>query len=59
MTVALNHYDYDAGFVGRTKDGRQFFLTTPFVPAEEVGSPTKRFWVPSFPAMMARAWRAS
>jgi hypothetical protein len=30
--VALDHDDYDAEYVGRTKDGRQFFLTTPFVP---------------------------
>jgi len=32
-TVALDHDDYAAEYVGRTKDGRQFFLTTPFVPA--------------------------
>lgn len=30
---AINHDDYHAEFVGRTKDGRQFFLTTPFEPA--------------------------
>src|SRR5437763_1376168 len=38
-TVALDHDDYAAAYVGRTADGRQFFLTTPFVPAvgEEPG----------------------
>lgn len=32
-SVALDHDEYSAEFVGRTKDDRQFFLTTPFVPA--------------------------
>lgn len=32
-TVSLAHDDHHARFVGRTADGRQFFLTTPFVPA--------------------------
>lgn len=32
-TVALSHDDYAARYVGRTSDGRQFFLTNPFVPA--------------------------
>jgi len=40
--VALDHDDYSAKYVGRTADGRQFFLTSPFVPAEEVGTPTGR-----------------
>lgn len=31
--VALDHDNYAAKHVGHTKDGRQFFLTTPFVPA--------------------------
>ena len=31
--IALNHDDYHAKYVGRTTDGRQFFLTAPFVPA--------------------------
>ncbi len=31
--VALDHDDYSARHVGRTADGRQFFLTRPFVPA--------------------------
>jgi hypothetical protein len=41
-TVTLNHDDYHAEDVGRLADGRQFFLTTPFVPAEEVGTATGR-----------------
>src|SRR5436305_14148681 len=32
-TVALAHNEYEGRFVGRTADGRQFFLTNPFVPA--------------------------
>jgi hypothetical protein len=32
--VALDHDDYAAKFVGRTADGRQFFLTTPFLPGQ-------------------------
>jgi hypothetical protein len=37
--IAINHDDYHAEHVGRTRDGRQFFLTTPFEPAlgEESG----------------------
>ncbi len=31
--ITLDHDDYSAEYVGRTRDGRQFFLTTPFVPA--------------------------
>ncbi len=30
--IAINHDDYHAEYVGRTKDGKQFFLTTPFEP---------------------------
>jgi hypothetical protein len=30
--IALQHDDYAAEYIGRTKDGRQFFITTPFVP---------------------------
>jgi hypothetical protein len=30
--IAINHDDYHAKHVGRTKDGRQFFLTGPFIP---------------------------
>jgi len=40
--VALDHDDYSAEYVGHTTDGRQFFLTTPFVPAESVGTATGR-----------------
>jgi hypothetical protein len=38
--VAIDPDDYHAEHVGRTEDGRQFFLTTPFEPAigEEKGS---------------------
>jgi hypothetical protein len=32
-TIAIEHDDYHAEHIGRTKDGRQFFLTTPFEPA--------------------------
>jgi hypothetical protein len=32
--VAVDHDDSHAEYVGRTQDGRQFFLTTPFVPGE-------------------------
>lgn len=31
--IAINHDDHHAKHVGRTADGQQFFLTTPFVPA--------------------------
>jgi hypothetical protein len=31
--IAIDHDDYHASHVGRTADGEQFFLTTPFVPA--------------------------
>jgi hypothetical protein len=30
--IAIDHDDYHAEHVGRTADGRQFFLTTPFDP---------------------------
>jgi len=32
-TFLINHDDYHAKHIGRTTDQRQFFLTTPFVPA--------------------------
>jgi len=31
--IAIDHDDYHAEHIGRTKDGLQFFLTTPFEPA--------------------------
>jgi len=31
--IAIDHDDYHAEFVGKTADGKQFFLTTPFDPA--------------------------
>lgn len=33
--IAIDHDDYHAEHVGKTRDGRQFFLTTPFVPGHE------------------------
>jgi hypothetical protein len=36
--VAINHDDYHAEHVGRTTDGRQFFLTCPFEPASAIGA---------------------
>lgn len=41
-TVALANDDYSAKYVGRTADGRQFFLTNPFVPAIG-GNPGREF----------------
>src|SRR4051794_25941592 len=40
--IAINHDDHHARHVGRTADGRQFFLTTPFVPAAD-GHPGREF----------------
>jgi len=31
--IPINHDDYQAKHIGKLGDGRQFFLTTPFVPA--------------------------
>ena len=31
--IAIDHDEHYAEHIGRTSDGRQFFLTTPFVPA--------------------------
>jgi len=31
--IAIEHDDYHASHIGSLPDGRQFFLTTPFVPA--------------------------
>jgi hypothetical protein len=33
--IAIDHDEHSAEYVGTTDDGRQFFLTTPFVPATE------------------------
>ena len=33
VRIAIEHDDYHAEHIGRTGDGRQFFLTTPFAPA--------------------------
>jgi hypothetical protein len=40
--IAIDHDDYHATHVGRTADGRQFFLTTPFV-AESSDSAGREF----------------
>lgn len=40
--VALDPDEYSARYVVRTKDGRQFFLTTPFIAATDEGTPTGR-----------------
>ncbi len=40
--VVLSQDDYAARYVGRTRDGRQFFLTSPFVPAVG-GNPGREF----------------
>jgi hypothetical protein len=39
--IAINHDEYAARYAGRTADRRQFFLTTPFVPA--MGSEGEEF----------------
>jgi hypothetical protein len=33
--IAINHDDFDARYVGHLADGRQFFLTTPFLTDED------------------------
>lgn len=35
--VRINHDDYDARYVGKLADGRQFFLTFPFTPDDRSG----------------------
>jgi hypothetical protein len=32
--IAIDHDDYHADRVGTTKDGTQFFVTTPFIPEQ-------------------------
>ncbi|MBC7773332.1 MAG: hypothetical protein H7210_12615 [Pyrinomonadaceae bacterium] len=44
--IAIDHDDYHAQHVGRTADGRQFFLTTPFEPA--IGADTGNEFVALF-----------
>jgi hypothetical protein len=39
--IAIDHDDHHAAHVGTLADGRQFFATTPFVPA--VGGPGREF----------------
>jgi hypothetical protein len=40
--IAIDRDDYYANYVGRTAEGLQFFLTTPFVPAD-TGKPGREF----------------
>jgi hypothetical protein len=40
--IAIEHDDYHAKHIGHLQDGRQFFLTTPFIPAMG-GNPGKEF----------------
>ncbi|MBS2032456.1 MAG: hypothetical protein JST54_31460 [Deltaproteobacteria bacterium] len=42
VKIAIEPDDYHAEFVGQTATGRQFFLTTPFVPAGD-GQPRREF----------------
>lgn len=35
--ILISHDDYCAKYIGKTSDGNQFFLTTPFVPATDDG----------------------
>ncbi len=41
--IALDQDDYSAEYVGSTSDGRQFFLTTPFVPEMSKSEPGREF----------------
>ena len=41
--VAIDHDDHHAEHIGRTADGRQFFLTNPFIPA--IGSDAGREFI--------------
>jgi hypothetical protein len=40
--IAIHHDDYHAEYIGHTGDGRQFFLTAPFIAAHE-GQPGREF----------------
>jgi hypothetical protein len=40
--IAIDHDEYHASHIGRLLDGRQFFLTTPFIPAVD-GSAGREF----------------
>ena len=42
-TIAIEHDDRHAGHIGTLQDGRQFFLTNPFVPA--IGSNAGREFI--------------
>ncbi len=43
LSIPIAHDDHDANCIGRLDDGRQFFVTTPFVPA--LGSDAGREFV--------------
>jgi hypothetical protein len=44
--IAIDHDDYHADRVGTTKDGTQFFVTTPFIP--ELGNESGREFLAVF-----------
>jgi len=44
--IAIEHDEYHAKHIGQLSDGRQFFLTTPFVPA--IGGSAGREFVALF-----------
>jgi hypothetical protein len=44
--IAIDHDKYSAKYVGRLPDGRQFFLTTPFIPA--IGGSSGREFIALF-----------
>jgi hypothetical protein len=44
--IAINHDEYHASHVGRLADGRQLFLTTPFVP--EMGKEPGREFIAAY-----------
>lgn len=48
--IAINHDEFDARYVGHLADGRQFFLTTPFLPGEDStdSDPTNRDFVAQY-----------
>ena len=43
--VVLANDEHHAEYVGRSSGGRQFFLTTPFVPADQSGADTGREFI--------------
>lgn len=41
--IRINHNEYEAKRIGQIADGRQFFLTNPFVPADRNGDGGNEF----------------